>query len=41
LGEDEADENRDFWDAWVCESCNDGERMSLKQWRAQRAETVA
>jgi hypothetical protein len=37
--ENEAEENRDFWDAWACESCNGGERMSLKQWRAQRAGT--
>jgi hypothetical protein len=36
LGEKEAEEDREFWDAWVCETCNGGERMSLKQWRAQR-----
>lgn len=41
LGEEEAEENSDFWAAWICQDCNGGERMSLKQWRAQRAGTVA
>ena len=34
---EEAYENLEFWDAWVCQDCNDGERMSLKQWRERRA----
>jgi RNase P subunit RPR2 len=41
LSEDEAAENQEFWDAWICQDCNGGERMSLKQWQAQRAGTVA
>jgi hypothetical protein len=34
--EEEAEQDRDFWDAWLCRDCNGGEPMSLKQWRAQR-----
>lgn len=36
LGEDEANEACAFWDAWICQDCNGGERMSFKQWAAQR-----
>ena len=24
IGEDEYEADRAFWDAWICESCNDG-----------------
>lgn len=37
---EEAEENSDFWDAWICQDCNGGERMSLKQWRAQRVDWI-
>ena len=37
LCEEEAAENSGFWDAWVCQDCNGGHRMSLKQWQEQRA----
>ncbi|WP_139313467.1 hypothetical protein [Rhodoferax antarcticus] len=26
---------KDFWDQWMCEDCNDGERMSLEKWRLE------
>ena len=41
LAEEEADENLEFWDAWICQDCNGGERMSLKQWQAQRVSAGA
>ena len=25
-----------FWDAWICQDCNGGVRLSLKDWNAQR-----
>ena len=37
LAKEEADQDSDFWEAWICQDCNNGERMSLKQWRAQRS----
>lgn len=36
LGKEEAEQDRAFWDAWVCEDCNGGVPMSLKLWHAQR-----
>jgi hypothetical protein len=37
LGEEEAERDRMFWDSWVCQDCNGGERMSLQRWRIDRA----
>jgi hypothetical protein len=37
LGEEEAERDRVFWDSWVCQDCNGGERMSLQLWRIDRA----
>lgn len=36
VGEEEANQDRQFWDAWICQDCNGGVRMSVKQWREQR-----
>ena len=33
IEESEAEENRAFWDAWVCQECNAGVPMSLKAWK--------
>ena len=33
VDEDEYDDDQEFWDGWVCESCNGGTPMSLKTWR--------
>ena len=33
IEEGEALADEDFWNQWMCEDCNDGERMSLQQWR--------
>ena len=37
VGEEEAESCRAFWDAWVCQDCNNGQRMSLKDWRDRAA----
>jgi hypothetical protein len=38
LSESEAEEAREFWDAWICRDCNGGEPLSLREWLEQRAE---
>lgn len=35
ISEEDAEQDRAFWDAWICETCNGGVRMSLKEWRQQ------
>ena len=25
-----------FWDNWICEECNGGIRMSLKEWKKKQ-----
>jgi len=37
---EEYDEDRAFWDRWVCQECREDEgqeRMSLKAWRQERS----
>jgi len=29
-------EAKAFWDAWICEDCNDGERLSLRAWHERQ-----
>jgi hypothetical protein len=33
ISDEEARSARAFWDAWVCEDCNEGVAMSLKSWK--------
>lgn len=40
IAEEEADRDRAFWDAWICQDCNGGKRMSLKEWASQRSATT-
>lgn len=37
ISEEEAlGENNAFWESWVCQDCNNGVRMSLRDWRLKR-----
>ena len=38
--EGEAEQDRAFWDAWCCQDCNGGERMSLANFRVMKAELM-
>jgi hypothetical protein len=40
LDEDEYREAQAFWDAWICEHCNGGVRISLQTWLAQHTPAV-
>jgi len=34
IPEEEARRDAEFWDAWICQDCNGGQRMSLSTWIA-------
>lgn len=34
VAEEEAEQDRAFWDQWVCRDCNGGEPMSLSAWKS-------
>jgi hypothetical protein len=40
IEEKEALSNEDFWNQWVCQDCNDGIRMSLVDWKVNKALTL-
>jgi len=33
---DEYEEDKPFWDAWICQDCNGGVRLSLTVWRNEQ-----
>lgn len=33
VSEEEYEQDQPFWDAWICEDCNGGVRLNLKEWR--------
>jgi hypothetical protein len=33
ISEDQYHEEKSFWDDWICQDCNGGERMSLRDYR--------
>lgn len=39
ISEEEYEEARPFWDRWICETCNGGRRMSLRQWQHTNGST--
>lgn len=38
ISEDEYEQAKAFWDAWICQDCNGGEPLSLKHWMRSNAE---
>jgi hypothetical protein len=37
ISEEEAlGEDNEFWENWICQECNDGVRLSLKDWRISK-----
>lgn len=36
IGIEEYEDAKPFWDAWICQDCNGGERLSLKTWSARQ-----
>lgn len=37
IAEEEYHQHIGFWDAWICQDCNGGQRLSLKLWRDRQA----
>jgi hypothetical protein len=33
IGEDQYEQDKQFWDNWTCQDCNGGQKLSRKQWR--------
>ena len=40
IAESEYDLDAPFWDAWICQDCNNAQRLSLSAWRQERRSTV-
>jgi hypothetical protein len=37
IADDEYADAKPFWDEWICQDCNGGSALSLKQWKATAA----
>lgn len=37
ISKEEYIECEEFWDEWICRDCNNGEPMSLKEFKANKA----
>ena len=35
ISDEEYQEAKTFWDAWICQDCNGGKPLSLKDWKRQ------
>jgi len=35
ISEEEYQDDKAFWDDWICQDCNGGKPKSLKSWRLQ------
>lgn len=40
ISEEQYEEEAPFWDEWICQDCNGGERMSLAAYRERNGLTV-
>jgi len=36
ISEEEYEDAIQFWDDWICQDCNGGVRLSLKEWKQKR-----
>lgn len=40
ISEEEYGEAKKFWDKWICQECNDGQPLSLKEWMRFKAREI-
>lgn len=36
ISETEYEEDKEFWDKWICKECNQGKPLSLKVWKNEK-----
>ena len=36
ISEEDYNEEKSFWDNWICKDCNGGTSMSLKSWKENK-----
>lgn len=37
ISEQDYEEDKPFWDDWICKECNHGHAMSLTQWKSEKS----